>query len=305
MKKLASGQWAAEFGNITIGGEAGENPTVLIGSVFYSGHDIIKDERSGEFDRMKAEDELSKCVAFSEKTGIPLIIDVISSYSESLIKWCEFIADYTNVPFLVDGVNHETRLAAIEKMHEGGFQDRAIYNCIDGVTSNETLDRIRELHVDKAIILCFDKMAITPDRKIKLLQGDGNSVGLIEKVEAAGIEDYVIDAGVIDIPSIGIAAETIKLIKSQLKLPAGCAPINAISVWPNRNLFGRGGYSATTSAVVSYLRESGADWLIYGSINKASMAFPGIAVTDNISAYVRSMYKRKKAKKTIFFNELR
>jgi len=44
-----------DIGGIKVGGQAGEYPTVLIGSIFYDRHKIVSDETKGEFDKKQAE----------------------------------------------------------------------------------------------------------------------------------------------------------------------------------------------------------------------------------------------------------
>ena len=44
-----------EIGNVRVGGQPGVRPTVLVGSMFYHGHNVILDEDRGEFNREAAE----------------------------------------------------------------------------------------------------------------------------------------------------------------------------------------------------------------------------------------------------------
>lgn len=56
-----------------IGGQPGQLPTVMIGSIFYHKHRIVKDEKTGEFDKAKAEEllqVLDKLLTITEKAGI-------------------------------------------------------------------------------------------------------------------------------------------------------------------------------------------------------------------------------------------
>lgn len=46
--------------NVRVGGRSGENPTVLIGSMFFRGHKIVSDPAKGIFDRQKAKDLLDR-----------------------------------------------------------------------------------------------------------------------------------------------------------------------------------------------------------------------------------------------------
>ena len=50
---------------------------------------------------------------------------------------------------------------------------------------------------------------------------------------------------------------------------------------------------------------SGADFGMYGSINKAKDVFPGIALLDSINAYYRKRIMKKDAEFTSFMQKLR
>ena len=306
MFESKSGQKVSEIGNIKIGGEPSEYPFVLIGSIFYHGHKIVKDERSGDFDKEKAEQQINNFLEFSDQTGIPIIIDVVGADKEALFKYCEFVAEKTEIPFLVDGLSDESRIYAIEKLIEMGYRDRAVYNSIDNATSIESCEKIKSIGVKNAVLLCFGSRAVTPDQKVKLLTStDPENLGLLEKVKIAGIQDYLVDVAVLDIPSIAISAGSIKKIKEELKIPVGCAPVNALAEWKNWKMFGKKGKIGTTAAVISYLMSSGADFGMYGSINQANSVFPGIALIDTINAYYRKRIMKKDAEFTSFMKKLR
>ncbi|MHA1728571.1 MAG: hypothetical protein ACTSWY_07545, partial [Promethearchaeota archaeon] len=148
--------------------------------------------------------------------------------------------------------------------------------------------------------------AITPQGKIVLLKGKpGKTIGLLEKVEQSGISDYIIDVAVLDIPSLSIAAASIRKVKNELKLPAGCAPINAIAEWENWRKFGKIGKIVDTAAATVYIAEAGANFIMYGSINKALHTFPGITLTDSINSYYRKRFLRKETHPSSFQKFLR
>jgi len=306
MFESSSGQKVAQIGNIKIGGEPSEFPFVLIGSMFYHGHKVVKDERSGEFDKEKAEQQIVDFLEFSDQTGIPIIIDVVGAYPEPLFKYCEFVAGKTEIPFLVDGLSDDSRIYAIKKLIDMGYKDRAVYNSIDSATTIESCQKIKEIGVKNAVLLCFGSRAVTPDKKVQLLTStEPENPGLLEKVRLAGIQDYIVDVAVLDIPSIAISAGSIKKIKEELKIPVGCAPVNALAEWTNWKMFGKTGKIGTTAAVISYLMASGADFGMYGSINKAKDVFPGIALLDSINAYYRKRIMKKDAEFTSFMQKLR
>jgi tetrahydromethanopterin S-methyltransferase subunit H len=48
-------QIVLDVAGLKVGGQPGEYPTVLAGTIFYGGHKIIEDEKAGVFDKEKAE----------------------------------------------------------------------------------------------------------------------------------------------------------------------------------------------------------------------------------------------------------
>ena len=58
--KFESKQLTFEIAGVKVGGEIGENPTVMIGSIFYSGDKIVKNGAEGIFDEEAARDIIAK-----------------------------------------------------------------------------------------------------------------------------------------------------------------------------------------------------------------------------------------------------
>ena len=56
---------------VKFGGQPGELPSVLCGTIFYHGHKIVEDEERGLFDRTAAERLISRQAELSEETGCP------------------------------------------------------------------------------------------------------------------------------------------------------------------------------------------------------------------------------------------
>ncbi|MHA1870432.1 MAG: hypothetical protein ACTSXF_05740, partial [Promethearchaeota archaeon] len=152
--------------------------------------------------------------------------------------------------------------------------------------------------------LCFGAGALTPKKKLSLLKGKEGKEGLLSKVERIGIENYMVDVAVLDIPSLSIAANSIRLVKEELKVPAGCAPINALAEWSNRKMFGKQGYITSTASIATYMMDAGADFIMYGSINKADYVFPSVALISGINAYYKKRIDRVKITPPKFFEFL-
>lgn len=115
-----------EIGNVKIGGNHGQVPTVLIGSIFYNKHYIVKDEVKGEFDRQEAERLIKQQEEFSDKTGNPHMIDVVGATTEALNRHVDFIASITKAPILLDGISAGVRMQSLDHIRDVGLIDRGV-----------------------------------------------------------------------------------------------------------------------------------------------------------------------------------
>jgi len=54
MLKFEREQKVYRIAGVELGGQPGQRPTVMIGSIFFRGHRIVSDPHAGIFDRTKA-----------------------------------------------------------------------------------------------------------------------------------------------------------------------------------------------------------------------------------------------------------
>jgi tetrahydromethanopterin S-methyltransferase subunit H len=289
MLEFENEQKVIEIGDVKLGGQPGENPTVMIGTVFYANHAALIDEKTGEFDKKIIEKELNDYAELIEEMDMQGIIDVVGGYSDALIRECEYIADTVDYPFLVDGLNDESRIPAMEGLKEKGLIDRAILNSIDESTSPESLEKLKEIGVENAVLLTFGSRAIFPSQKIELLKNE-----LLPKAKRAGIKNCIVDTAVLDLPSIGINIETVGLVKKELGLPVGFAPANAIYGWNYVKKFGESARCGAIASLMTYCVSSGSNFVLYGPIKFAKCVIPSIALMDSVSGYYRKRILRKK-----------
>ena len=76
-----------DFAGVKMGGQPGEYPTVLAGTIFYGGHNIISDELTGDFDKSRAESLVNDMVEMSDVTGNPCIVQVFGQTEEAIVKY--------------------------------------------------------------------------------------------------------------------------------------------------------------------------------------------------------------------------
>lgn len=281
-------QKIVQIGNVLIGGQPGENPIVMIGTVFYAKHAALLDEKTGKIDKNLVEQELNKFTEIIEETQLQGIIDVVGSYPDALIKECEFIADNVEYPFLVDGLNDSSRIPAMEGLHEMGLLDRAILNSIDENTSEENLNKLRELGVKNAVLLTFGNKYIFPKQKLKFLKEI-----LIPKAVKANIDNFIVDTAVLDMPSISINFETTGLVKNELGLPTGFAPANAIYGWNFVKKYGENARCGSIASIMTYCATAPSDFILFGPIKFVGCLAPAISLISGVNSYYRRRVLRK------------
>jgi tetrahydromethanopterin S-methyltransferase subunit H len=266
MQRFLKEQKVYAIAGVEVGGQPGERPTVLIGSIFFAKHQIVSDSLKGIFDQEKAKALLEREAEVSASTANPRFIDPIGDTAQALINYIEFVAAHTDAPILV--------------FANSTIIPRLIYNSIAEDFTEEELACIRECGVKSAIILAFSTAAVKPKDRIKLLQEK-----LLPASERAGIENILVDTGVLDIPSVSWAAHTIYRVKEKLGYPVGCAPSNALFQWEKIRKQGSSAFQAAAAAVFALTQSHGADFLLYGPMRCASWVYPACAAIDAMIAY--------------------
>jgi tetrahydromethanopterin S-methyltransferase subunit H len=274
--KFNSKQTVFDVGGVKVGGEVGENPTVMIGSIFYRGDKIIKDEKTGVFDKEKAREMISKVEEMSSRTGLSAMLDVVCTYTETTRGYLEFAADTTRMPLSVDAVSEEAALAGMDIVKELGLTERTVLNSITPETKEKVYEKIRETGLKAAILLTYSTKAIISSKeRINLLEA------MIPKVKAAGIEKMLVDTVVIDIATLGLACKAIREVKDRFGLPAGCGAHNAISSWKALKEKKDKLLTLACSSVANGLPVAlGADFVLYGPIDEAAFIFPAVGLID-------------------------
>lgn len=306
MKPFTKPQPPVKIGDVTLGGQPGEYPTCLIGSMFYKGHKVIKDHAAATFDVEEATKQLRGMEVIARETGTSMIVDVVGESADALVKYCQFVADATGskqTPFLMDGLTDEIRVPAMKVLVEAGLRDRLVYNSIEPKVKDETIEAINACGIRHAVLLSFDSTMLLPSQKLKLLQGwddkAGMKEGLLAKAKRAGVENCIIDVAVLDMPSIGIAARTILEAREATGLPAGCAPSNAIFECGGTKKFGEDARITSLVASSTFLASSGASFVLFGPIKNARPVTLAVANVDAFHAYAgRRIDKVKPASDT-------
>ena len=286
MFEFTQKQKVYDIDGVRVGGRPGENPTVLIGSMFFRGHKVVKDSDKGLFDKGKAKALLDREEDLSAQTGNPRIIDVIADTGEALINYIEWVAANYSSPILVDSPVPRARMEAIRHFCGTEVAPRLIYNSLEGHYTEEELDCIRECGTKNAVLLTFTTKACRPKDRVKLLVDD-----MLPAAERAGLENLLIDVGVLDIPSVGWSTQAIHDVKENLGFPCGCAPSNAVYQWTKLRERGTPAFESTVSLVYGLSVCWGADFVFYGPTRNAPWFYPACAAVDAMMAYGAMNFK--------------
>ncbi|HBW36829.1 tetrahydromethanopterin S-methyltransferase subunit H [Desulfosporosinus sp. BICA1-9] len=286
MLNYTSEQHVYDINGVKVGGQPGQYPTVLIGSIFYRGHKIVQDGMKGIFNEDAAKALLDQEAELSAETGNPFILDVLGESVEALTRYVEFVMKNSKAPFLLDSISPAVRMGALKELgNDPEVRKRLIYNSIDEHYSEEELAAIKESGIKTAVILAFSNKALKPKARIKLLTGDGEKEGLIDAAKRAGIEQFLVDPGVLDVPSASWTSEAINVVNQEFGYPGGCAPSNAVYLWKKMRSKGTPFFEVAGAAVFTYPVTQGASFILYGPMVNAPWVYRAVATTDAMMAY--------------------
>lgn len=275
-------QQAFDFGGITIGGHPGENPTVLIGGLFFKGQPIMENTKEGIFDKSTTKQWIETGLSMVEKTGHPLIIQAYGRTPVAMEKHLSWLADNFEGPFMFESVNAKARVRAIEYCNESGLAERVIYNSINLSMKEDEKDVLKNSNLDKAVVLGWSPRATTlPDRM-------GTIKDSLTLAESIGIEKVLVDPATMPVGAgYGLEYRTTLAIKSELGLPTCLGPHNAPSAWRFLRQPGFDGVSTQTAALVASTVAAqlfATDSVMYGSMVHTKEVFTAVALIANAMA---------------------
>jgi len=267
-------------GRAKVGGQPGELPTFLIGSIFWLGQKMVSDANKGIFDAKAAEQIINTMQTQSDITGVQFAFDIVGTTDIAFEKYIDFVAKHSDAPLMLDAMSPRTRMIAAQLAKKMGLADRCLYNSVyKGVTDAE-LANLKESGVKMSIVLADDPKDTTLEGKMKVIQ---EALALAEK---GGITKPLIDTAIPAFePDMGTAVRTIPIMKEKYGHPVGLGSGNVVTTmgWVKANFAKefRPGCRTATNAI---MQVAGANWLMIGPAEQAEWVFPAVAVTDTYIA---------------------
>ena len=284
MFKFNTKQNVYEIGKVKVGGQPGETPTFLIGSIFWLGQKMVQDANKGIFNADEAEKIINTMQVQSDITGVPFGFDVVGTTEEAFGKYIDFIAKHSEAPIMLDAMSPKTRMAAADMAMKMGLSDRCFYNSVyKGVTDVE-LAKLKESGIKMSIVLADNPKDNSLEGKMSVIQ---EALALADK---GGITKPLIDTAIPAFaPDMGTAVRTIPIMKEKYGHPVGLGSGNVVTTmgWVKANVAKefRKGCNTATNAIMQTM---GANWLMIGPAEQAEWVFPAVAVVDTYIASAAS-----------------
>jgi tetrahydromethanopterin S-methyltransferase subunit H len=262
-----------EIGGIKIGGQPGENPPLLIASMFHNKDRILEDRKTAKFDREKAAALIRKQEELSNATGVPSMVAMVANTAEEAKEYIDFYLETTSMPFGIDMWVADKRVKATEYISKLGVMDRFLYNSITPWDKDipGQCRMLKDLGVRHVVVQAFDDKDQSPEGRL------GSLERLLEQ-GAGEFDSVIVDTSVMNLPSTSFSLIANRLIKEKLGLPCGGAYSNGTHMWKeSKEAWGLEGFKAMDAVAQGMSSALWSDFNFYGPIVTAPRIFPAVA----------------------------
>lgn len=267
-----------QIGKVTIGGQPGQYPTVLMASIFYQGDKLVIDEEKGIFDQEGALGWINKIDAMCKNVKLPLMLDIVGASENAMRAYVEFVGQNTDLPFIIDGTVAKVRIAGVETAARLNLQDRAVFDSVNIESRDDELEEVKKHGLKAAIVMLNNSKKPTAQGRVDIAEK------LIERAKSYGFEKLLLDMAVLDIVEPGPSAKAIYLLKDKYGYPAGCSPTHTvITGWKKASMYNKLEIASTKTSMATSLQLLGADFIMYGI--KQTEIVPSMAAVDALVAY--------------------
>ena len=181
-----------------------------------------------------------------------------------------------NAVSVLMGIELILNSAGLNYANDSGFIDRVVLNSLTPETTDDFFEIVRDTNLQNVILLTFNSASMLSARKRTEVADN-----LIQKTLNAGVSQIMIDTGVMDLPSLGIACKTQQLLKSKYGYPVGSGAHNAYSTWAGlERKFGKQAKKPALVGTNLMPVSLGADFVLIGPAKDAYLVYPSVAMVD-------------------------
>ena len=269
-----------DIGGIKVGGQPGENPPLLIASMFQKGDVLLESRKERKFDKAGAKERIREMERLAQETGVPGIIAMVANTPDEMKTYIDFFTSITDMPFAIDIWVQKTRLAVARYIAEQGLQDRLLYNSITPWDEDieAQVAQIKQLGIKHVVVQVFDIEDKRPKGRVKSLKK------MLPIVEKGNFDSILVDTAVMNLPTTSLTLVANHLIKKEFGLPVGFAPSNGTYMWrKSASEQDRVKFPAIDAAVHA-ISAMASDFLFYGPMTGTSRVFPAVAAASSMMA---------------------
>jgi tetrahydromethanopterin S-methyltransferase subunit H len=266
-------QKVSTIGGLKVGGQPGENPPLLIASMFHNKDGILEDRKAARFDRKKAAELIHRQEELGRLTGIPSMVAMVANTPEEAKAYIDFYLQTTSMPFGIDMWMAEPRARATEYVARLELQDRFLYNSITPWDKDirGQVNKLKDLGIKHVVVQAFDDQDQSPSGRLKSLES-------ILAQGADAFETIIVDTSVMNLPATSFSLLANKLIKETHGLPCGGAYSNGTHMWKAiKDSWGLEGFKGMDAVVQGMASVLWSDFNFYGPIVTAPRIFPAVA----------------------------
>jgi len=281
MLTLSSAQKVFQLGNWKIGGQPGNNPPLLIASMFHNGDKILESRKERKFDRRKAAEYVKKMEELSDQTGVPALVALVATSAAEMQEYVDFYTSISDRPFGIDMWVEKARLEAAEYCCQKGLQDRLLYNSITPWDKDipEQVEKLTALGIKHVVLQAYNQEDPSPKGRVSGLQK------MLEQIGDHKFETVLVDTSVMNLPSTSFSCIASKMVKEEFGYPCGVASSNGTYMWKEaREMWGSDGFTAMNATTQGLAAFFWSDLLFSGPIINLTKIIPAVATASMMLA---------------------
>lgn len=281
MLTLSREQKVFQFGKWKIGGQPGNNPPLLIASMFHNGDRTLDSRKDRKFDRGKATDYIKNMERLSDQTGVPAIAALVANSADEMKAYVDFYTSVSDRPFGIDMWVEKARLEAAEYCCSKGLQDRLLYNSITPWDKDipGQVAKLTEMGIQHVVLQAYNQEDPSPKGRVTGLR---NMLGVVGE---ESFKTVLVDTSVMNLPSTSFSCLASKMVKEEFGLPCGVASSNGTYMWKAaRELWGSDGFTAMNATAQSLAAFFWSDLLFSGPCVNLTKIIPAVATACMMQA---------------------
>lgn len=280
MFSFSNEQKVFNIGGVKIGGQPGENPSVVVPSIFQKGDRLFSGHKRSEgFNENRAKELLKMLESLSEQTGIPAVADIVANTGEEFKIFIDFFTSVTDMPFCIDAWQMKPKIQGAEHCKDRGLLDRMFYNSLT-IWEKDLETEIKEIYsigVKHVLIVAYDPEDQMPTGRVK---GTERILNAMEKA-GAEFESIIVDTSVMNAPATAFCSVSNKLIKERWGFPCASAPSNGSYMWKEaKKMWGFKGWSGADAALEAISSILYHDMIFSGPMAGSDRVIPAVAMAE-------------------------